>query len=153
MSFFVVIPARYRSSRLPGKPLIDIEGKPMIQRVYEIAKKSNALEVFVATDHQDILNCCDSFGAKAVVTSTEHPSGTDRIAEAATKLDLEDDALIVNLQGDEPFLNFLDIISLMNFIVGSMETTASEFEASDINQDNILDVLDIVVLVNIILSE
>jgi len=117
MSFFVVIPARYRSTRLPGKPLIDIEGKPMIQRVYEIAKKSNALEVFVATDHQDILNCCDSFGAKAVVTSTEHPSGTDRIAEAATKLDLEDDALIVNLQGDEPFLNFLDINNLYDFFV------------------------------------
>ena len=67
MSFIVIIPARYSSSRLPGKPLVDIGGKPMIQRVYELAEKSKADEVYIATDHNDIIDCCSSFGAKALI--------------------------------------------------------------------------------------
>ena len=70
MSFYVIIPARYSSSRLPGKPLIDLGGKPMIQRVFDLAKKSDAKEVIIATDHQDIIDRCTSFGANAVYTNT-----------------------------------------------------------------------------------
>jgi len=117
MSFIVIIPARYSSSRLPGKPLVDIGGKPMIQRVYELAIKSKADEVFIATDHNDIIDCCSAFGAKALMTDSQHPSGTDRIAETSELLNLLPDTLVINLQGDEPFLNFLDIDNLADFFI------------------------------------
>jgi 3-deoxy-manno-octulosonate cytidylyltransferase (CMP-KDO synthetase) len=115
MSFIVIIPARYSSSRLPGKPLVDIGGKPMIQRVYELAEKSKADEIYIATDHNDIIDCCSSFGAKALMTNSQHPSGTDRIAETSKLLNLSSDSVVINVQGDEPFLNFLDIDNLADF--------------------------------------
>ena len=117
MSFIVIIPARYSSSRLPGKPLIDIGGKPMIQRVYELAEKSKADEIYIATDHKDIIDCCSSFGAKALMTNSQHSSGTDRIAETSDLLNLSPDKIIVNLQGDEPFLNFSDLDNLADFFI------------------------------------
>ena len=117
MPFIVIIPARFSSSRLPGKPLMDIGGMPMIERVYGIAKKSKAKEVYVATDHKEILDCCSSFGAKALMTKSEHLTGTDRVAETTEILNLDSDAVIVNLQGDEPFLNFIDIDNLANFFI------------------------------------
>lgn len=102
--FIVVIPARYASSRLPGKPLLDIAGKTMIQRVYEQACLSDAEEVVVATDDARIEANCQSYGAKVCMTKEDHPSGTDRIQEVAEQLGLSDDAIIVNVQGDEPLI-------------------------------------------------
>ncbi len=102
MDFKVVIPARYASSRLPGKPLLDIGGKPMIQRVYETACNCQASEVVIATDDQRILEVSEGFGAKVCMTATSHRSGTDRIAEVASRMGWSDNAIVVNLQGDEP---------------------------------------------------
>ena len=104
MSFFVVIPARYDSSRFPGKPLADIAGKPMIQYVYESAKKSSAKDVIVATDDSRILEGVEKFGGKALLTSRNHRSGTERVHEVAKLLDLSSNDIIVNVQGDEPLM-------------------------------------------------
>lgn len=103
-AFSVVIPARYASSRLPGKPLQDIAGKPMIQHVWEQARRSGAQRVVVATDDQRILDACAGFGAEAVMTRAEHNSGTDRLAEVAAILGLGADEIVVNVQGDEPLI-------------------------------------------------
>jgi 3-deoxy-manno-octulosonate cytidylyltransferase (CMP-KDO synthetase) len=100
-SFRIIIPARYASTRLPGKPLLDIKGKPLLQHVYETATQTEAKTIAIATDDDRIANCAKSFGASVVMTSNEHDSGTDRIAEAAKLLGFDDDELIVNLQGDE----------------------------------------------------
>ncbi|WP_071872411.1 3-deoxy-manno-octulosonate cytidylyltransferase [Atopomonas hussainii] len=102
--FTVVIPARYASSRLPGKPLQEIAGLPMIQHVWQQAKKSAAVRVVVATDDARIQTACQAFGAEVVMTRAEHNSGTDRLAEVADQLGLPDDALVVNVQGDEPLI-------------------------------------------------
>ena len=104
MSFKIIIPARYASSRLPGKPLLDIAGKPMIQHVYERAIESEATEVIIATDDDRIKQSAKSFGAKVCMTKRDHPSGTDRLAEVASIFQFNDDHIIVNLQGDEPCL-------------------------------------------------
>ncbi len=100
--FHVIIPARYGSSRLPGKPLAEIGGQPMIRRVVECARRSAAETVTVATDDARIERAVQAFGGTAVMTSPDHPSGTDRIAEAAEKLGFADHEIIVNVQGDEP---------------------------------------------------
>ncbi len=104
MSYFVVIPARFDSSRLPGKPLMDIAGKPMIQHVYENSRKSSAKEVVVATDDSRILDCVEKFGGRAILTAKSHTSGTERVQEAAEILDLCSDDIVVNVQGDEPLM-------------------------------------------------
>lgn len=102
--FKIVIPARYASSRLPGKPLLDIAGKPMILRVLERAAQAGADEVWVATDHAGIAAVVEAAGGKVVLTSADHPSGTDRLAEVATQLGWSDDTVVVNVQGDEPLI-------------------------------------------------
>lgn len=104
MKFRVVIPARYASSRLPGKPLADIAGKPMVVRVAERAALSGAAEVIVATDEERVLRAVESAGFRAVMTSPDHASGTDRIAEVAGILGCEEDDILVNVQGDEPLI-------------------------------------------------
>jgi 3-deoxy-manno-octulosonate cytidylyltransferase (CMP-KDO synthetase) len=103
-AFTVVIPARFASSRLPGKPLQDIAGKPMIQHVWEQAIKSSAQQVVVATDDARIVEACRGFAAQVVLTRGDHNSGTDRLAEVATLLGLAADAIVVNVQGDEPLI-------------------------------------------------
>lgn len=103
-AFTVVIPARYASSRLPGKPLQDIAGKPMVQHVWEQAKKSAASRVVIATDDARIVEACQAFGAEVLLTDAGHNSGTDRLAEVATQLQLAPDAIVVNVQGDEPLI-------------------------------------------------
>ena len=143
MSFIVIIPARYASSRLPGKPLVDIGGKPMIQRVYELAEKSKADEVYIATDHNDIIDCCSSFGAKALMTNSQHLSGTDRISEATELLNLSPDTAVINVQGDEPFLDFSDIDNLANFFIQEKRfdlcTLYSDFTSQqDISDPNLV---------------
>lgn len=104
MAFSVVIPARFSSSRLPGKPLLDIVGKTMIQRVYERASQSSAQRVVVATDDARVATAVRGFGGEVCMTSTDHESGTDRIQETAGQLGLEPDHLVVNVQGDEPLI-------------------------------------------------
>ncbi len=100
--FKIVIPARYASTRLPGKPLLEIAGKPMIQHVVERALASAAGEVVVATDDQRIVTACAELGVEAIVTSASHRSGTDRVAEVIERRGWDDDTIVVNLQGDEP---------------------------------------------------
>ncbi len=102
--FTVVIPARYGSTRLPGKPLIDLDGKPMIQHVVERALASRASNVIVATDDRRIVDAVTSEGARAVLTSAKHQSGTDRVWEAIEEVNLTEEAVIVNVQGDEPLV-------------------------------------------------
>lgn len=104
MSFYVVIPARLASTRLPNKPLADIEGKPMIVRVAEQAAKSGARDIIVATDAQSIVDACTANHIPAILTRKDHTSGTDRIAEVAANMNWDDDATIVNVQGDEPLI-------------------------------------------------
>src|SRR5512145_1642868 len=107
MRTIAVIPARYRSKRLPGKPLAEIHGKPMIQRVYERVCQAKRLdEVLVATDDERIRDKVVEFGGRAVLTSSAHPSGSDRIAEAVRDLDFD---LVVNVQGDLPLLAPRDV--------------------------------------------
>ncbi len=105
MSFIVIIPARMASTRLPGKPLADLGGKPMIVRVAERAALSGAKRVIVATDHRAIHAACEQHHVEVAMTRADHPSGTDRIAEVAANLGLADDAVVVNVQGDEPLID------------------------------------------------
>ena len=104
MDFAVVIPARHAAARLPGKPLADICGRPMIRWVYEAAAAGGAAEVIVATDDARIADACGRFGARAEMTDSTHASGTDRIAEVARRLGWPDERVVVNVQGDEPLL-------------------------------------------------
>jgi 3-deoxy-manno-octulosonate cytidylyltransferase (CMP-KDO synthetase) len=112
MSTVGIIPARYASTRFPGKPLVDIHGKSMIQRVYEQCVKAELDRVIVATDDERIFNHVLNFGGEVIMTSDQHQSGTDRIAEAASELELSSDCIIINIQGDEPFINPEDIKKL-----------------------------------------
>lgn len=102
--FRVVIPARYASTRLPGKPLLEIAGRPMIRWVWERAMASGAAEVLIATDHDGIADTCRAFGAEVCMTDPGHASGTDRIAAVAKMRGWDDAAVVVNVQGDEPLL-------------------------------------------------
>lgn len=104
MSFKVVIPARFASSRLPGKPLADIAGKPMVVRVAERAAGSGASEILVATDHEEVRAAVERNGYRAVMTRADHASGTDRLAEVAAAQGWHDNVIVVNVQGDEPLI-------------------------------------------------
>ena len=103
-AFHVVIPARFASTRLPGKPLLDIGGKPMVIRVAEQAAQSGAQQIIIATDHAPILAAADAHGFKACMTRADHSSGTDRIAEVVAQQGWADDTIVVNVQGDEPLI-------------------------------------------------
>jgi 3-deoxy-manno-octulosonate cytidylyltransferase (CMP-KDO synthetase) len=104
MRFSVVLPARYASQRLPGKPLADLGGKPLILHACDCAKRSGAAQVIVATDDPRIQQVCEQAGIEVQMTAAGHISGTDRIAEVAQRLDWDEDELVVNLQGDEPMM-------------------------------------------------
>ncbi len=105
VDFHVIIPVRYDSKRLPGKPLLEIEGKPLVQHVYERGVESCASSVIIATDSIEIKEVAESFGARVCMTSSDHPSGTDRLAEAVEALGYDKDDVVVNLQGDEPMIS------------------------------------------------
>ena len=105
LAYTVIIPARLASTRLPNKPLANLGGKPMVVRVAERARASSAGRIIVATDHSDILHACREHGVEALLTRADHPSGTDRIAEVAQTIGLAADAVVVNLQGDEPLID------------------------------------------------
>lgn len=103
--FIVLIPARKASSRLPAKVLADLAGKPMVVRVAERAAQSGATQVLIATDDEEIRAAVEAHGHQALMTRADHPSGTDRLSEAAQQLGLVDDAIVVNVQGDEPLIS------------------------------------------------
>ena len=135
MKFMSIIPARYASTRFPGKPLAVLGGKTVIQRVYE--QVSSVLsEVYVATDDARIFQCVESFGGKAVMTRTDHKSGTDRIQEAVEKIASEAD-VIINVQGDEPFIHPSQIKTLMQLFdapethIGTLGKPFDSMEAVD----------------------
>ncbi len=104
IAFHIVIPARFASQRLPGKVLLDLAGRPMLQHVWQRATESSAESVVIAADDERIVAVARSFGAQAVLTNSEHQSGSDRVAECALQLGWPDDQLVVNLQGDEPLM-------------------------------------------------
>lgn len=103
--FYVIIPARYDSQRFPGKVLAELHGKSILQHVYERSIESGARKVWIATDHEKVKAAAEDFGAEVCLTRPEHQSGTDRIAEAAKTLGLDYDDILVNVQGDEPFIS------------------------------------------------
>lgn len=125
MNFKVVIPARYQSTRLPGKVLLEVNGKPIIQYVYENACKSNADEVIIATDDQRIIDAAKKFNANICLTSIQHASGTDRIAEVAEKNAWNDDVVIVNVQGDEPLMPPENIKQVAENLVNDADVSMS----------------------------
>jgi 3-deoxy-manno-octulosonate cytidylyltransferase (CMP-KDO synthetase) len=134
-----IIPARYGSSRFPGKPLIDLKGKTMIQRVYEGVKKSQVLtDVIVATDDQRIFDEVVRFGGKVVMTGANHPSGTDRCGEVASGLKEVD--VVINIQGDEPLVDYRQIDQLANAFLDENVTIATlgnrDITLKDINNTN-----------------
>ncbi|MGY8869316.1 MAG: 3-deoxy-manno-octulosonate cytidylyltransferase [Pseudomonadales bacterium] len=104
MGFSVIIPARFASTRFPGKPLADIAGKPMVQHVYERALQSEAERVIIATDDERIAAVASGFGAEVCMTKADHPSGTDRLQEVVSSLGFYADDIVVNVQGDEPLI-------------------------------------------------
>ncbi len=134
MSFTVVIPARYSSTRLPGKPLADIGGKPMVQWVYEQAMQAGAEDVIIATDDERVLLAVEKFGGKVCLTSPNHESGTERLAEVVEKMAIPADHIIVNVQGDEPLIPPSIIRQVADNLAGCdapMATLAVEIESED----------------------
>lgn len=134
-AFKVVIPARYGSSRLPGKPLLNIAGKPMILHVCDRAKEAGAAQIVVATDDIRILDAVKNYGFDAVMTSPSHESGTERLAEVAEIYQWEKEDIIVNLQGDEPLIPAADIALVANSLaqqtVAGIATLAAEIVLAD----------------------
>ena len=118
MSFTVIIPARYASQRLPGKALLDICGKSMLQHTYERASDSAAKQVCIATDDERIRTVAEEFGAKVFMTAESHQSGTDRVHEVTTQLGLSDDEVVVNVQADEPLIP----ASVINQVASNLNT-------------------------------
>ncbi|MEG3759549.1 3-deoxy-manno-octulosonate cytidylyltransferase [Pseudoalteromonas carrageenovora] len=134
MEFVVIIPARYASTRLPGKPLADICGKPMVQHVYEKACLSGASKVVIATDHQKVFDEVSRFTRDVVMTREDHQSGTERLAEVVDSLKLNSDTIVVNVQGDEPLLapeNVSQVASLLNDSRAPMATLSVAIEEQD----------------------
>ena len=132
--FKVVIPARYASQRLPGKPLLDIAGKPMIQHVFERGVESSATEVVIATDDERIAEAAEDFGATVCMTGEHHRSGTERIAEVADVMDWPAEQIVVNLQGDEPTMPAALIdqcAALLDDADADISTLASPFASAD----------------------
>ena len=125
MSFTVIIPARYSAQRLPGKPLLDICGKPMVQHTYERALDSNAKQVCIATDDSRIKEVVEDFGGKAFMPADTHLSGTDRIQEVTNILGLKDDELVVNVQADEPLIPSCVINQVANNLAEKIEAGIS----------------------------
>jgi 3-deoxy-manno-octulosonate cytidylyltransferase (CMP-KDO synthetase) len=146
VKFSVVIPARFASSRLPGKPLADLAGKPMVVRVCERAAASGAQAVHVATDDERIAQAVRAGGFSALLTRAEHPSGTDRVAEAAAQLGIRDDELVVNVQGDEPLIEPALIAEVAAVLAERPEASVSTachalHEARDIFNPNVVKVV------------
>ena len=146
MEFDVLIPARYTSTRLPGKPLLDIGGKPLIQWVCDCAGRSDAHRVLVATDDQRIKDVVDGFGGEAYLTRNDHTSGSDRVAELVQRLGLAADRIVVNVQGDEPRMPGLLIDQVARALIDDDDTLVStachKIDSSDeLNDPNVVKVV------------
>lgn len=145
MDFVVVIPARYASTRLPGKALRSIHGKPMLQHVYERGSESDAAEVVIATDDARIADVATTFGATVCMTSDQHRSGTERIAEVAELMDWSDEQVVVNLQGDEPAMPATlinECAALLDDATADIATLASPLLADeDFDNPNVVKVV------------
>ena len=143
--FVVVIPARYASTRLPGKALLDINGKPMLQHVYERGLESEASDVVIATDDERIAGAAEEFGATVCMTGNQHQSGTERIAEVADLMDWLDEQVVVNLQGDEPAMpaELIDqCAALLDDVTADIATLASPFlDQQDFQNPNCVKVI------------
>lgn len=146
MKVIAIIPSRYGSSRFPGKPLALIAGKPMIQWVFENVSKADFLDaVYVATDDQRIYKCVSDFGGKAIMTSDRHMCGTDRLAECAEILNLSDDDIVLNIQGDEPLINYNLIADLYstfdyeNVYMGTLKKLITD--ESELDNPNVVKVI------------
>lgn len=138
--FIVIIPSRLSSTRLKEKALLDLNGKSLIERVYLRAIQSNAKKVFIATDSNKIEDHVKNFSSNVILTSKEHVSGTDRVHECASKLDMSDDVVIVNVQGDEPFINPETINKTANIIFNNKNASVGSaftlFRDNDLNDPN-----------------
>ena len=146
MSFIVIIPSRYASTRLPGKALADIAGKPLIARVVECALRSKASRVIVATDDKRIEAALQNTGCEVCLTRVEHASGSDRLAEVIDKLHIQGDEVVVNVQGDEPFIpaRLIDEVAeqLLNASGAAMATAAHEIaEREEFDNPNVVKVV------------
>jgi 3-deoxy-manno-octulosonate cytidylyltransferase (CMP-KDO synthetase) len=146
MAFTVLIPARLASTRLPDKPLADIAGRPMVVRVAERARQSGAQRVVVATDSAAIAQACDTHGVLSVMTRADHPSGSDRLAQACELLQLPDDHTVVNVQGDEPLIDpaLIDAVAtlLQQHPDASMSTAAHAIDdPADVRNPNVVKVV------------
>lgn len=146
MNYTVLIPARMASSRLPDKPLADLAGRPMVVRVAQQAGQSQAQRVVVAADDPRIVQACQAHGVEALLTRADHPSGSDRLAEACDLLGLPDDAVVVNVQGDEPLIQpaLIDAVAglLARHPHASMSTAAHPIESlTEFNNPNVVKVV------------
>ena len=147
-AFTVIVPARLASTRLPNKPLADIQGLPMVVRVAQRAALSNAAQVVVAADSLEIVKACEAHGIRVLLTQVEHPSGSDRLAEASALLELGQDDMVVNVQGDEPLIDpelINQVAALLNkHPNASMSTAAHEIQdvAEFINPNVVKVVID-----------
>ncbi|MGB7800308.1 3-deoxy-manno-octulosonate cytidylyltransferase [Buttiauxella sp.] len=125
MSFVAIIPARFASTRLPGKPLKDINGKPMVVHVLERARESGADRIIVATDHEEVARAVEAAGGEVCMTRADHHSGTERLAEVIEKYNFSDDTVIVNVQGDEPMIPPVIIRQVANNLANSQAGMAT----------------------------
>ncbi len=143
--FKIVIPARYGASRLPGKPLRDVAGKPLVQWVWQCAAAAEPEELLIATDDERIRDVCLGFGAEVVMTNPDHPSGTDRLAEVAQIRQWADDAVVVNLQGDEPLTPVQNIQRLVQACIehgdAAIATLCEPMESQDFGDPNAVKVV------------
>ncbi|TXH96392.1 MAG: 3-deoxy-manno-octulosonate cytidylyltransferase [Rheinheimera sp.] len=137
MAFVVVIPARYASSRLPGKPLADIAGKTMIERVWAQARLSGACRVVIATDDARVEAVAKAFGAEVVMTSAQHNSGTERLAEVVQLLALTPEQVVVNVQGDEPFIPPAIIAQVAQNLAGQHKARMATLSVPLMHQDDV----------------
>ena len=145
-AFTVIVPARLASTRLPHKPLADIHGLPMVVRVAQRAALSNATQVVVAADSIEIVQACQAHGVRAMLTQVDHPSGSDRLAEASALLGLSPNDVVVNVQGDEPLINPELINQVAELLVqrptASMSTAAHEIhELAEFTNPNVVKVV------------
>ncbi len=138
-SFRVVIPARYQSTRFPGKPLKRIAGKEMILHVYEKAVQSDAAEVVIATDDERVFNVVQSAGAEVCMTASDHQTGTDRLVEVVHSRRWADDTVVVNVQGDEPLIPVVCINQVAENLTQNPEAVMSTLAAEILNQDEYAD--------------